>query len=353
MSTNGGKTLYVGGTGEGNYTKIQDAIDNASDWDTVFVYNGTYFENVEINKNISLIGEDKDITIIDGYRNGNAVNITNEYVTIKGFTIQKSKYLFAGIELGSHYNTILNNNINNNTYGILCDNSYHNTIQFNNLDYNDFFGIKLGWGRYNNISYNNITKNERGIRLMDNSEFNVISNNFISRTENSGISFWDSSYNTISDNIFYKNGQGIYLYHSSGNIIFKNNITYCWSFGFHIIARDNIIYHNNFISNNPNTDDVGEFNQYNNNNRETGNYWDDYEEKYPDAKPLSQRPWIWDTPYEIPGGDNKDMYPLVNQYPNSLSRTMPKNRATYNSLFLKLLEQFPILQKILLFYLIK
>jgi hypothetical protein len=33
-----GKTLYVGGSGEGNYTKIQDAIDNASKGDTVFVY---------------------------------------------------------------------------------------------------------------------------------------------------------------------------------------------------------------------------------------------------------------------------------------------------------------------------
>jgi len=32
-----------------------------------------------------------------------------------------------------------------------------------------------------------------------------------------------------------------------------------------------------------------------------------------------------------------------------LEVAMPRNRATYNSLFLKLLEQFPILQKILLF----
>ena len=30
-----GDTLYVGGTGEGNYTKIQDAIDNASNGDRV------------------------------------------------------------------------------------------------------------------------------------------------------------------------------------------------------------------------------------------------------------------------------------------------------------------------------
>ena len=46
MSTRNGKTLYVGGSEPGNYTKIQDAINNASDGDTVFVYNGTYDEKV-------------------------------------------------------------------------------------------------------------------------------------------------------------------------------------------------------------------------------------------------------------------------------------------------------------------
>ena len=56
MMISKGNNLYVGGTGEGNYTKIQDAIDDASDMDTVFVYNGTYYENVFIDKTINLIG---------------------------------------------------------------------------------------------------------------------------------------------------------------------------------------------------------------------------------------------------------------------------------------------------------
>ena len=37
-SLSSGNTLYVGGSGEGNYSKIQDAINGASDGDTVFVY---------------------------------------------------------------------------------------------------------------------------------------------------------------------------------------------------------------------------------------------------------------------------------------------------------------------------
>ena len=56
----------MGGSGPNNYTKIQDAIDNASDGDTVFVYDGTYYENIIINKSINLTGENKDTTIIDG-----------------------------------------------------------------------------------------------------------------------------------------------------------------------------------------------------------------------------------------------------------------------------------------------
>ncbi|GAH12836.1 unnamed protein product, partial [marine sediment metagenome] len=63
-----GITLYVGGSGAGNYTKIQDAIDDANDGDTVFVFDDSspYYENVMVDKSISLIGENKETTIIDG-----------------------------------------------------------------------------------------------------------------------------------------------------------------------------------------------------------------------------------------------------------------------------------------------
>ena len=66
LPTAKGDTLYVGGSGEGNYSKIQDAIDNSSNGDTVYVYNGIYYEFILINKQITLRGEDKNNTIIEG-----------------------------------------------------------------------------------------------------------------------------------------------------------------------------------------------------------------------------------------------------------------------------------------------
>ncbi|MCJ7697962.1 MAG: hypothetical protein MUO73_06505, partial [Thermoplasmata archaeon] len=62
---NRGNTLYVGGSGPGNYTTIQAAINNATNGDTIFVYNNTYNENIDTKlKKISLMGEERDITII-------------------------------------------------------------------------------------------------------------------------------------------------------------------------------------------------------------------------------------------------------------------------------------------------
>ena len=62
-----GETLYVGGSGPGNWTNVQDAIDNATNGDTVFVFNGVYllYTCISLNKKIKLIGEDKEKTIID------------------------------------------------------------------------------------------------------------------------------------------------------------------------------------------------------------------------------------------------------------------------------------------------
>ena len=49
-----------------DYPTIQEAIDNANNGDTVFVKSGIYYEEVEVDKSINLIGEDRNTTIIMG-----------------------------------------------------------------------------------------------------------------------------------------------------------------------------------------------------------------------------------------------------------------------------------------------
>ena len=59
-----GVTRFVGGSGPGNYTSIQDAINDSSDGDIVFVYTGTYYESLIVDKAIHLLRENKYSTVI-------------------------------------------------------------------------------------------------------------------------------------------------------------------------------------------------------------------------------------------------------------------------------------------------
>lgn len=324
-----GNTLYVGGNGEGNYTKIQDAINNASDRDTVFVYaySSPYYENVVVNKTINLIGENKDTTIIDGNHSGNCVYVTANYVDISGFTIQNGR--FFGIYLETIFNRITDNNISNN-YDM---------------------GIALFYSSGNTIIGNTILNTLNDGIYLYRSNYNTIEDNTILNNLGDGICLYESNRNTIKDNIISNNGDGIRLGLKNGgysayNTITGNNITSNKENGILLYEYTdiNIIYHNNFINNTQNA-----YNEGNNtwDDGEYGNYWSDYEERYPDAKPKILKPWMWNTPYEIEGGNNMDNNPLIKQWPNSKSRAITKDTASYNFYWLKYIERFPLLSKLL------
>ena len=91
-----GDTLYVGGGGPGNYTKIQDAVTASSDGDTIIVYPGIYYENqIIINKALTVLGEKWQTTIIDGsdatLTSDGLVRITaSGDVTFEGFTVRNA-----------------------------------------------------------------------------------------------------------------------------------------------------------------------------------------------------------------------------------------------------------------------
>jgi hypothetical protein len=91
-----GNILYVGGVGPGNYSIIQDAIDDASDGDTIIVYPGIYYEDqVLIDKALSIQGAEWTTTIIDGSDAvladvGLVRIVANGDVSFQGFTIRNA-----------------------------------------------------------------------------------------------------------------------------------------------------------------------------------------------------------------------------------------------------------------------
>jgi hypothetical protein len=73
-----------------HFDRIQDAIDEATSEDRIIVYEGTYEENIIIDKAISLFGEDVDQVIIDGGQEGSVVTIDSSNVDFSTFTIKNS-----------------------------------------------------------------------------------------------------------------------------------------------------------------------------------------------------------------------------------------------------------------------
>ena len=249
-SLNRGTTFYVGGSGPGNYTSIQDAIDNASDGDTVFVYSysSPYYENIVVDKPIQLIGENKDSTIIDGVESGDVIDVDANNVSISNFGIKNGGLGNAGIKItSSSNNTITNCAVYNNSHtGITLTSSLNNTITNCNISNNGIYGI-----------------------LLD-----------------------ASSTNSIICCTVYNHNFGIELYSSSDN---------------------NIFYHNTILNNNLNAYDPSN-NSWDNGYPSGGNYWSDYSGLDNYSGPNQDIPGpdhIGDIPYNITGGSSQDKYPLM------------------------------------------
>jgi len=219
-----GNILYVGGSGPGNYTRIQDAIDNASEGDTVFVYDDSspYVENIIIRSSIDLIGEDRNTTIIDGFKDNYTISILDDVcgVTIYGFSLIRSEGQgYSAIYISSNYNNIHNNNIF------------------------DFHGIRIRDGSIgNNISNNKLVVDGLGL-FLENSNENNIYNNYIFSGDSAGIQLINSSRNYISKNTIIDGWFGIYI-DGENNHVTCNNINKIRYECLTISGNTNFIYEN-------------------------------------------------------------------------------------------------------------
>jgi len=264
-------------------------------------------------------------------------------------------------------NTISGNNVNFIGLSMMC----HNNEIFNNIITGDSYygsGLGLACGRFNKIHDNDIcnivsslgspttgiallpSNGDEGLKLLvQNSIFNEISNNTISNCDygiilsseifeglilpsmtyvdiNATCKFNSISYNDISNTEF-----GITMDGASDNFLIGNNITnnengisikrYIDPYSSNTLdADDNHIYYNNFIDNTHQAYDECDNTWYRPILGE-GNYWSDYSLKYPGAQIIHRilRLDVYNIPYDIVGGTNRDLYPLANQHSNSQS----------------------------------
>jgi parallel beta-helix repeat protein len=279
------------------YATIQEAI-NANETlngHAIFVETGTYYENVVVNKTISLIGENKEATIIDGCATGTVVvRAEMTKLTISNFTVRGSGPGWPGIMIYSaSYCNVSNNNIVDNDDGLSLFGSSNNEIYGNDIMTNRWSGIAGDYVSNNNIHNNNIANNQYGVLL------------------------GHSLNNTIYRNNIANNVGGVGLYSSSGNTIYVNNLTANSNYGIRFeYSSNNIIYHNNFTNNTYQVESILSVNTYDDGYPSGGNYWSDYvgvDVKSSAKQDLPGSDGMGDTPYEI-DVNNRDRYPLMNPY---------------------------------------
>ena len=239
-----------------DYSTIQEAVDQASPGDTVFVKKGTYQECVVINKSLTLIGENKAATILGGWQlNGTVVLVTHDDVTLSGFTIKSSCGYTFGTTKGIHLLGVQGCRVSGCVFsqigkGIWLYCSSCNILEGNSVNgppYYTWSGATLQYSSNNTIRGTSITVAEQGgIELFLDSNGNSIIGNYV-QSKWMGIHVSSSDGNRIEDNSIQGYRFGVMQYSSSHSIIKNNSVVQSLTgiqindaSNYNLIAKNNI-----------------------------------------------------------------------------------------------------------------
>lgn len=313
-----------------DYSTISSAVSAALPGDTVFVRSGTYYENVLIDKPLTLVGESSTNTTVIGSGGPNSsfvFTISADSVKISGFKIESLNYSTAaftanGISVEANNCSITGNNIMKTYRGIygggqgdLCGGKSSTTVSQNNITSNLSYGILFYGGTSNVISENNIEGNG-GSGVAIDGYSNVISGNNISYNKR-GIGLGSAETVISGNNITGNLNWGIY-FETSNNVIINNYIAGS-KYGIYLSSifapQNNTFYHNDFVNNTSPvfTGSVGNVEVWDNGYPSGGNYWSSYhgvDEKNGINQDLAGSDGIGDTPAII-DANNTDRYPFM------------------------------------------
>jgi len=324
-----------------SYASIQEAIDAVETLDghTIFVDAGVYYENVVVNKSLTLAGEDGGTTIIDGGE-GLVIMVEASNTVVKGFTI-RNRYPYNGIHLyhvsgSSVYNNnidegnigakvtyspgsrIYNNNIHSNMMGVMVLHSCRSRVFNNRITGSGVYSLAVGYSSDSSVFCNNITDGASGLYVAGGCDISILGNNIMNMGY-WGIALENASGCTINQNSIINSHIALIpgSEDSFNSKIYHNNIT---QNEFGIILYDdsfnNKIYHNNFVNNSKNVESYNQTSMWDDGYPSGGNYWSDYNETDLYCGPIQNETGsdgIGDTPYII-DENNMDMYPLMEPY---------------------------------------
>jgi parallel beta-helix repeat protein len=225
--------LTVDKSGEGDYTTIQEAINNAPDMATIYIKAGIYSEIIDITKSINLIGENEVVINPISEKNSYAMRVGAPGTKISKLSVTNGAPgpYTSGIYISASNTEIEDCNLYDTPIGLAVWTS-------NNIINNCTFwgckdeGIALLGSKYSACNDNEITNcvfhdNCDGIELQYSSN-NIITNCEFYNNTHTGIdaiaSFNDK--NTITSCTIYNNNvNGIYLSSSSDNQIMDCSIS--------------------------------------------------------------------------------------------------------------------------------
>jgi parallel beta-helix repeat protein len=206
--------VYVGGSGPGNYSSISDALQNITYGGTIFVYAGTYYEHIVIDKPVHLIGEHKITNILDGSGEGYVVILQAGNSSLEGFTITHSGTVFpnAGVWIQSDNNKIQGNIFSDNFYGLRLDPANYTLLSGNEIQYNKKCGVYFSGSSHNTLIANIVSHQPfNGFGLYEFSNNNTLQDNILSFNNYSGINIRESVNNKVIDNHLLQNRRGLHI----------------------------------------------------------------------------------------------------------------------------------------------